>query len=97
MLKSLIKSTVELRVETEEEADQLNQELQREALDNGYTLTNFSKSRKDVKSKGEVVDSWYIIKYTYQFNDAKAPETFLKNINYVMFTGGTSEEEAMWE
>ena len=95
MLKSLIKATNEVRVETEEEADQFHKELQKEAEKIGCILSTFTKTLRQKKSKGEVIDEYYQIKYTYVFNDIKEPNTFLDNIQYNM-VNSFAKEEAPW-
>lgn len=95
MLKSLIKATNEVRVETEEEADQFHKELQQEAEKIGCILSTFTKTLRQKKSKGEVIDEYYQIKYTYIFNDIKEPYTYLKNIEYNM-TNSAEEGDLSW-
>lgn len=95
MLKSLIKATNEVRVETEEEADQFHKELQQEAEKIGCILSTFTKTLRQKKSKGEVIDEYYQIKYTYVFNDIKEPYSYLKNIEYNM-TNSTEEGDLPW-
>ncbi len=95
MLKSLIKATNEVRVETEEEADQFHKELQQEAEKIGCILSTFTKTLRQKKSKGEVIDEYYQIKYTYVFNDIKEPYTYLKNIEYNM-TNSAEEGALSW-
>ena len=84
MIKSLIKVTNEVRVESEEEADKFHKELQKEAEEIGCVLSTFTKTLRQKKSKGEVIEEYYQIKYTYVFNDIKEPETYLENIEYHM-------------
>lgn len=84
MIKSLIKATNEVRVETESDADEFHKQLQKEAEETGCILSTFTKTLRQKKSKGEVIDEYYQIKYTYVFNDIKEPETFLDNITYNM-------------
>ena len=55
MIKALIKSTNEVRVETEEDADNFHKELQKQAVDMGCVLSTFTKTLKEKKSKGEVL------------------------------------------
>jgi vacuolar-type H+-ATPase subunit I/STV1 len=86
MLKSLIKSTNEVRVETEDEADQFHKLLQQEAEKIGCVLSTFTKTLRQKKSKGEVIDEYYQIKYTYVFNDIKEPSSYLKSIEYNLTT-----------
>ena len=95
MLKSLIKATNEIRVETEEEADQFHKELQKEAEKIGCILSTFTKTLRQKKSKGEVIDEYYQIKYTYVFNDIKEPYNYLKNIEYNI-TKSQEEGDLPW-
>lgn len=95
MLKSLIKATNEVRVETEEEADQFHKELQQEAEKIGCILSTFTKTLRQKKSKGEVIDEYYQIKYTYVFNDIKEPYSYLKNIEYNITTSA-EEGDLSW-
>lgn len=95
MLKSLIKATNEVRVETEEEADQFHKELQKEAEKIGCILSTFTKTLRQKKSKGEVIDEYYQIKYTYVFNDIKEPYSYLKNIEYNI-TNSQEEGDLPW-
>ena len=92
MIKSLIKATNEVRVETETDADQFHKELQKEAEEIGCILSTFTKTLRQKKSKGEVIEEYYQIKYTYVFNDIKEPNTFLDNIQYNMVNSFTKEE-----
>ena len=95
MIKSLIKATNEVRVETEEDADNFHKELQKEAEQLGCILSTFTKTLRQKKSKGEVIDEYYQIKYTYVFNDIKEPYTYLKNIQYNT-TSSMEESDLPW-
>lgn len=95
MIKSLIRATNEVRVETEDDADQFHKELQKEAEEIGCTLSTFTKTLRQKKSKGEVIEEYYQIKYTYVFNDIKDPYTYLKDIKYNM-TNSAEESEIPW-
>ena len=95
MIKSLIKVTNEVRVETEDDADQFHKELQKEAEEINCTLSTFIKTLRQKKSKGEVIEEYYQIKYTYVFNDIKDPYTYLKDIKYNM-TNSIEESEVPW-
>lgn len=95
MIKSLIKVTNEVRVETESDADEFHKQLQKEAESIGCILSTFTKTLRQKKSKGEVVDEYYQIKYTYVFNDIKEPCTYLKNIEYNM-TNSMEEGDLPW-
>lgn len=94
MIKALINSTNTIRVETEEDADQLHKDLQQEAEKLGCVLSTFTKTLKEKKSKGEIMESWYIVKYVFTFNDAKDPITYLKSIEYNMTDA--EQEDMPW-
>ena len=59
-MKQLMKTTDVYRVETEEEAMNLIQEFKDNQNTNGYTVTKSGYVLKTRKSKGEIVDSWFI-------------------------------------
>ena len=58
----LLKVTAEYRVESEEEAKQMNEDFKKEARDQGYVLNSCAYTRKEKKSKGEVIDDGYLVK-----------------------------------
>lgn len=87
MIKWLIKSTNEIRIETKSEVDEFHEKLQREADDMGCRVTTWQEAEKQRKSGGEVVEEWFIVKYTLTFNDPKNPEIPLKSIEYNMIDG----------
>ena len=84
MIKYLLKSTNEIYVLTEQDANALHKEIEAFAHENNYTLSSWTQTLKEKKSKNEVIDSWMICKYILIFNDAKEPEILLNNINYEM-------------
>lgn len=85
MIKFLLKSVNEYRVETKEDADALHKQIEEEATGNGWTLTGWTETYKTKKSQGEIVEEWFVCKATVVFNDPKEPEIALKNIEYNMF------------
>lgn len=87
MIKYLIKSTNELRIETKSEVDEFHEKLQAEAADLNCRVTSWQEAEKQKKAGGEVVDEWFIVKYTLTFNDPKDPEIPLKSIEYNMVGG----------
>ena len=68
MIKWLIKNTAEYRLETIEDVKKFEQQMREEAKEGDYTLTNFSYAEKEVKVKGEVVETYYQVKITTVFN-----------------------------
>ena len=59
-MKFLMKTTDVYRVDTEEDAMKLIQEFKDNQTVEGYTVSKSSYTLKTKKSKGEIVDSWYI-------------------------------------
>lgn len=95
MIKSLIKSTNEIRVETKPDCDELHDNVYAMADKIGCKVTAWTETPKNRKEKGEIVEEWYICKYTLTFNDPKAPETFLKSIDYNMIDTITDQESVV--
>lgn len=74
MIKWLIKSQNEFRLETMSDVEAFHKQLQKEAEEGGYTLTSFSWAEKTIKEKGEVVDTFFQVKTVFSFNVLKEPE-----------------------
>lgn len=71
-MKYLIQSTEIYRTNTEMEA----QELINEAKQAGeYELAKYSSEKKEIKSKGEIVEEYYKTSLTKTFNNIKEPIT----------------------
>lgn len=73
MLHFVIKNTAEYRIDTIDEVVKFRDELQAQATEDGYSLSAFGYSQKLVKEKGEVIDSYFIVKATLSINDPKEP------------------------
>lgn len=58
----ILKVTEEYRVNLEEEVKQLNEKMKSEATEKGYILNAFSYTKKEKKSKGDIVDEGYLVK-----------------------------------
>ena len=58
----MIKRTDEIRVETESAAAELIQEIKADAKKDGIEITNYSTTHKIKKSKGEIIDDYFIVK-----------------------------------
>ena len=56
------KRTDEIRVETENEATEPIQEIKADAKKDGAEITNYSTTHKIKKSKGEIIDDYFIVK-----------------------------------
>lgn len=84
MIKYLIKNTAEIRVESEEDANELHKYYEDFARDNAYILNSWSQTLRTKKSQGEIVESWFVCKVVLVFNDVKAPDIPLDNIDFNM-------------
>ena len=83
MVQKALVSTVEsYRLETEDEVNKFKLEQQEEADKIGYIISNFNISLKEKKSKGEVVETWYIVSIKKIFEDPKEVFRYLKSISY---------------
>jgi hypothetical protein len=75
------KNTTEYRVDTIEEVVSFRNELQQQAVSDGYFLSSFGYSEKLVKAQGEIIDSYYVVKATFTINDAKEPLIPIFDVN----------------
>ena len=82
--KFLLKTTEEYWLSDLISVESFHKELQQDAIDQGYQLTAFAYTEKPIKEGKEVVDSYFIVKATKVFDDAKEPEGIpMKTVNYV--------------
>ena len=58
----LLKVTEEYRAESEQEVKEMNEQFKTEAKSEGYILKAFSYTKKEKKSKGEIIDDGYLVK-----------------------------------
>jgi hypothetical protein len=72
MAKYLVSTTEVYRVDTEDEATRAIEEAKNEV---SYTLGKYTSERKEVKSKGEVIDEYWKLSLTKLFNDIKEADT----------------------
>lgn len=80
--KSLISTVETYRLETEDDVNAFKQEQREEADSVGYTINNFNITLKEQKSKGEVVDSWYIVSIKKVFEDPKDIIRYIEKVYY---------------
>ena len=82
--KFLLKTTEEYWLSDLVTVESFHKELQQDAIDQGYQFTAFAYTEKPIKEGKEVVDSYFIVKATKVFDDAKEPEGIpMETINYV--------------
>ena len=70
MAKYLIKTTEEHRADSEAEAAEL---IAAAKADARYILSKYSSVKKERKSKGEIVDEYFIVTLVKVFDDPKEP------------------------
>ena len=70
MSKYLIKTTEEHRADSEVEATEL---INAAKADGRYILSKYTSVKKERKSKGEIVDEYYLVTLVKVFDDAKEP------------------------
>jgi hypothetical protein len=71
MSKYLISTTETYRVDSEDEGTQL---IDKAKKDNAFVLSKYTSVYKEVKQKGECIDSYYKITLTKVFDDEREPE-----------------------
>ena len=80
--KALVSTVESYRLETEDEVNRFKQEQREEADRIGYVINTFNISLKEKKSKGEVVETWYIVSIKKIFEDPKDIVRYLESISY---------------
>ena len=58
----LLKVVEEYRAESEQEVKEMNEQFKADAKSEGYILNSFSYTKKEKKSKGEIIDEGYLVK-----------------------------------
>lgn len=74
MSKYLVSTTETYRVDSESEATRAIEEAKKE---NSYTLSKYTNEHKERKSKGEVIDEYWKLTLTKNFNDIKEPNSII--------------------
>lgn len=63
----LLKETIELRADSENEAKEVIESYRREASEKGYTIGAAGYTYKTKKSKGEIIDEAWVCKIVMNF------------------------------
>ena len=64
----LLKKTEEYRTESENEAKEVMDEFRQKASEDGYEIAVLGYTYKEKKSKGEIIDSAFIVKVVKNYN-----------------------------
>ena len=68
MSYEIMKQTDEIRVDTEEEAKALIEDFKNKAAQGGYEIIKYTSTLKEKKSKGQVVDAYYLVVITKRWS-----------------------------
>lgn len=79
MSRYLIKTVEQYRCDSEAEAAKFIEESKKS---NQYTLAKYSSEEKEMKMKGEVIDSWMRVTLTKIFDTEKEPVGDIKDVSY---------------
>lgn len=77
MSKFLINVVETYRVDTDDEAKKLIEDAKRSSM---FGLGKYSSEYKEVKQKGEVVESYYKVSLAKSFNDIKDPCQYVEPV-----------------
>lgn len=88
MAKYLISTVETYRVDSEPEVQQILEEAK---TDKKFELTKYNCAQKDVKQKGEIVDSYFKLSLTKTFTSEKEPE---RSVEISYDGGGTYDGSA---
>ena len=84
MIKYLLKTTEEYWQSDRESVESFHKWLQEDGEKQGYQVAAFGYTEKPIKEGKEVIDSYFIVKVTKVFDDAKEPEGIpMETVNYV--------------
>lgn len=64
----IMKQTDEIRVDTEEEAKALIEKFKEKGREEGYEVVKYTSTLKEKKSKGEIIDSFFIVSIVKRWN-----------------------------
>lgn len=74
-MKYLINVTETYRLDNEEEVEQVLEEAKHSK---DYELSKYNCANKELKAKGEVIDSWFKLTLTKNFTSEKEPDRQIK-------------------
>mgnify|MGYP007095652062 FL=1 len=77
-MRYLTKVVETYRLSSEKEVEEFLKELK---SDHRFTVAKYSSTKKEKKSKGEVIDEWIRFEVTKLFNDEAEPVDVI-NVNY---------------
>ena len=93
MIKYLIKTVEEYWQPDRESVESFHKWLQEDGVKQGYQVAAFGYTEKPIKEGKEIIYSYFLVKVTKQFDDAKEPEE--APLAYITYDRGNqiSEQE----
>lgn len=92
-MRYLTKVVETYRLSSEKEVEEFLKELK---LDHRFTVAKYSSTKKEKKSKGEVIDEWIRFEVTKLFNDEAEPVDVI-NVNYEQKSAFNNMDEIIEE
>lgn len=74
-MKYLTKVVETYRLANEKEVEEFLQELKNDPI---FTVVKYSSTKKEKKTKGEVIDEWIRFEVTKAFNDEAEPDSYIE-------------------
>lgn len=92
-MRYLTKVVETYRLSSEKEVEEFLKELK---SDHRFTVAKYSSTKKEKKSKGEVIDEWIRFEVTKLFNDETEPVDVI-NVNYEQKSAFNNTNEVIEE
>ena len=92
-MRYLTKVVGTYRLSSEKEVEEFLKELK---SDHRFTVAKYSSTKKEKKSKGEVIDEWIRFEVTKLFNDEAEPVDVI-NVNYEQKSAFNNMDEIIEE
>lgn len=92
-MRYLTKVVETYRLSSEKEVEEFLKELK---SDHRFTVAKYSSTKKEKKSKGEVMDEWIRFEVTKLFNDEAEPVDVI-NVNYEQKSAFNNMDEIIEE
>lgn len=92
-MRYLTKVVETYRLSSEKEVEEFLKELK---SDHRFTVAKYSSTKKEKKSKGEVIDEWIRFEVTKLFNDEAEPVDVI-NVNYEQKSAFNNTNEVVEE
>lgn len=82
MIRYLLKTTEEYRLESLDDVVNFRTWLYRDAAAQNYAINSFGCVEKPIKEGKDIIDSYYVVKVQKKFEDEKDPMRYNTDITY---------------